>query len=117
MIIVLLMTDMLMFDFETGLWFDAYCSGDAPCARSGHSACIVAGDKMVVFGGLNNDGKYMNDVHVLDTKLFAWSKPKTKGPPMKARAYHAEPIPERLRRWAARRQSGRGPRAPGDVAA
>ncbi len=37
---------------------------------------------------MNEEGKYLNDVHVLDTTLFSWSRPKTKGPPMKARGYH-----------------------------
>ena len=87
-----LLSDFAIFDFESGVWFDSYSTGESPSARSGHSASTVEGPDgkslLVVFGGLNDDGKYLNDVHVLDTVLFNWYKPKTKGSPMKARAYH-----------------------------
>ena len=85
---VKLLDELTMFDFETGVWFAAHTTGEAPCARSGHSATPIDNSRLVVFGGMNNEGKLMNDVHVLDTVLFSWSKPKTKGSPIKPRGYH-----------------------------
>jgi N-acetylneuraminic acid mutarotase len=45
--------------------------GDAPTARSGHSA-VAYGNHLYIFGGYDSR-KYYNDVHVLDvgTLLFA----------------------------------------------
>lgn len=43
----------------------------SPPARFNHSANIVGGTKMFVFGGW--DGKnYFNDVYVLDLEVMAW---------------------------------------------
>jgi N-acetylneuraminic acid mutarotase len=49
----------------------------------------AVGKKLVVFGG--GDGpKYYNDVYVLDTTNFRWSKPRVAGtPPSKRRAHTA----------------------------
>jgi N-acetylneuraminic acid mutarotase len=85
---VKLLDELTMFDFETGVWFAAHTTGEAPCARSGHSATPIDNNRLVVFGGMNNEGMLMNDVHVLDTVLFSWSVPKTKGSPIKPRGYH-----------------------------
>ncbi|QDZ22015.1 hypothetical protein HOP50_06g45560 [Chloropicon primus] len=84
----MLLGELTMYDFESGVWFPAHATGEAPCARSGHSATPIGDNKLVIFGGMNEDGKFMNDVNVLDTSLFTWSKPKTKGSPIKPRGYH-----------------------------
>src|ERR1700709_1052392 len=51
--------------------------------------CTAVGKKLIVFGG--GDGPaYYNDVYVLDTVNFRWSKPKVNGvPPSKRRAHTA----------------------------
>jgi N-acetylneuraminic acid mutarotase len=51
--------------------------------------CTAVGKKLVVFGG--GDGPaYYNDVYVLDTTNFRWSKPAVLGePPSKRRAHTA----------------------------
>lgn len=48
-------------------------------ARFDHSANLVGGTKMVLFGGWNGKD-FFNDVHVLDLQIMAWSKPDTSGP-------------------------------------
>ena len=88
----LLLANLSMYDFESGVWFPAYTSGEAPCPRSGHSSTSVGDDKLVVFGGMDEEGKFLNDVSVLDTKLFNWSKPKTKGAPLKPRGYRGPSV-------------------------
>ena len=85
----LIMGDLVMYDFDSSVWFPVTTTGDAPYNRSGHTATVLGGGKkVVIFGGMNEDGKFLNDVHVLDTAIFSWSKPSTKGSPIKARAYH-----------------------------
>ena len=84
----MLLGELALYDFESGVWFDAHTTGEAPCPRSGHSATPVGETKLVVFGGMNDEGKFMNDVSVLDTVTWQWTKPKTKGSPVKPRGYH-----------------------------
>ena len=60
-------------------WFQGPEGGGAPSARFDHTASLVDGTKMVVFGGWNGD-KYFNDVHVLDLQMMAWSQPEISGP-------------------------------------
>lgn len=72
-------------------WVQANTTGDAPSARKGHSA-VAIGHKIYVYGGM--DARSVNDdMHVLDTKTWAWSEIEQKAEEgtttPKARAFHA----------------------------
>ena len=47
-------------------------------ARFDHTANLVGGTKMFVFGGWNGN-EYFNDVFILDLEIMAWSKPNCSG--------------------------------------
>ncbi|KAL3693329.1 hypothetical protein R1sor_006980 [Riccia sorocarpa] len=53
-------------------WFSPVVNGRRPAARYQHAAAVV-GDKMFVIGG-NHNGRYLNDVQVLDLVTMTWSK-------------------------------------------
>ncbi|KAF9621007.1 hypothetical protein IFM89_015829 [Coptis chinensis] len=53
-------------------WVAPSISGQHPKARYEHGAAIVQ-DKMYIFGG-NHNGRYLNDLQVLDLRSLAWSK-------------------------------------------
>ncbi|PNT06215.1 hypothetical protein POPTR_013G018800v4 [Populus trichocarpa] len=53
-------------------WIAPSITGQSPKARYEHGAAIVQ-DKMYVYGG-NHNGRYLNDLHVLDLRSWAWSK-------------------------------------------
>ncbi|KAJ6809830.1 acyl-CoA-binding domain-containing protein 4-like [Iris pallida] len=57
-------------------WVAPSVSGHRPRARYEHGAAIVQ-DKMYIFGG-NHNGRYLNDLQVLDLKRLAWSKLEAK---------------------------------------
>lgn len=80
--------DCVVHDSEANLWFPAYTSGAAPSARGGHSATALPNGNVVVFGGVKGDGKWANDVHVLNSRVYSWFKPLIRGAPPKARSYH-----------------------------
>jgi N-acetylneuraminic acid mutarotase len=66
--------DIWSFSFGTYLWqeikqADEY--GFAPLPRSGHSACIYK-DCMVIFGGIYEVTKELDDVDVFDFKKRKW---------------------------------------------
>ncbi|KAM3205424.1 rab9 effector protein with kelch motifs isoform X2 [Capsicum annuum] len=45
-----------------------------------HTATLVGGDKLVVFGGSGKgEANYLNDLHVLDLKTMRWSSPEVRG--------------------------------------
>ena len=78
--------DVLTLDIVTGAWTTIQ-NGNAPSARSAHSA-VIWGGSMVIFGG--NDGTFKNDVHTLDLATGAWSGVvNTSGTPPSARRYHS----------------------------
>ncbi|XP_030474482.1 acyl-CoA-binding domain-containing protein 4-like isoform X2 [Syzygium oleosum] len=52
-------------------WIVPPTSGQRPRARYEHGAAIIQ-DKMYVYGG-NHNGRYLNDLHVLDLRNWAWS--------------------------------------------
>lgn len=53
-------------------WVSTEISGRRPSPRYQHAAAVVQ-DKMYVVGG-NNNGRYLNDVQVLDLNTLTWSK-------------------------------------------
>lgn len=57
-------------------WVPLTVTGRKPLARYQHSAAIVEG-KLYVIGG-NHNGRYLNDVQVLDLKKLNWVKVDTK---------------------------------------
>lgn len=59
-------------------WVPVNVTGRKPLARYQHSAAVVEG-KLYVIGG-NHNGRYLNDVQVLDLKTLTWSKVDTRVP-------------------------------------
>nr|XP_024395318.1 acyl-CoA-binding domain-containing protein 6-like isoform X2 [Physcomitrium patens] len=59
-------------------WVPVIVTGRKPLARYQHAAAVVEG-KLYVIGG-NHNGRYLNDVQVLDLKKLSWSKVDTKVP-------------------------------------
>ncbi|KAM3704829.1 hypothetical protein ACJW31_03G035600 [Castanea mollissima] len=57
-------------------WIAPPISGQRPKARYEHGAAVVQ-DKMYVYGG-NHNGRYLNDIHVLDLRSWTWSKIEAK---------------------------------------
>eukprot|EP01108_Squamamoeba_japonica_P004183 TRINITY_DN3349_c0_g1_i3.p1 TRINITY_DN3349_c0_g1~~TRINITY_DN3349_c0_g1_i3.p1 ORF type:complete len:1687 (-),score=1165.13 TRINITY_DN3349_c0_g1_i3:41-5053(-) len=52
------------YDLTSGEWREAEAPRRGPGARFGHAAC-VAGDELLVFGGVDRDGAYRRDVWAL----------------------------------------------------
>ena len=77
------MSDIWAFDPQKLFWREielsnpkeAYegTSEEAPLGRGGHSASLI-GHYMVIFGGLYDLTKEMNDMHVFDLKNEKWTK-------------------------------------------
>ncbi|XP_043721442.1 acyl-CoA-binding domain-containing protein 4-like isoform X2 [Telopea speciosissima] len=62
-----------------GQWVQPSISGQRPKARYEHGAAVVQ-DKMYIFGG-NHNGRYLNDLQVLDLRNLTWSRIEVKARP------------------------------------
>eukprot|EP00127_Corallochytrium_limacisporum_P004478 Clim_evm5s165 gene=Clim_evmTU5s165 len=51
-----------------------------PSPRESHAA-VAMGNKLIIFGG-SNGTKRLNDLYVLDTTTWTWSRPRTTGTPI-----------------------------------
>lgn len=60
------------------VWTLAETSGDAPAPRKNHAAVLLF-SKLYIFGGVGEDRRRLNDVHVLDTETLTWSRPELTG--------------------------------------
>ena len=82
---------VVTFDLETKRWSSSKkAGGEAPSGMTGHSA-VAFGDAVYVFGGIkttSHDFESFDDVFILDTKAFAWTKAKTEGPKPSPRNSH-----------------------------
>ena len=83
------LNDVEIFDEEASLWFPGFTTGEAPEPRVGHTATALQNGNLLVFGGMMEAEKYLNDVHVLDPSLFNWYRPAVKGAPPKGRYHHS----------------------------
>ena len=70
--------DLHALDPAKMLWLQGPEGGGAPTARYGHTANLVGGSKMYVFGGTNGS-TYYNDLYILDLENNAWKKADTTG--------------------------------------
>ncbi|KAG8472780.1 hypothetical protein CXB51_034659 [Gossypium anomalum] len=57
-------------------WISPPVIGQHPKARYQHGAAVIQ-DKMYIYGG-NHNGRYLNDLHVLDLRSWTWSKVEAK---------------------------------------
>ena len=59
--------------------------------RAGHSSTELPDGRMLIFGGLDFNGKFHNDAFILDARRLAWFKltGAIRGAPPKPRAYHS----------------------------
>lgn len=80
--------DLHALDPVTMTWYQGPEGAGAPFARFNHTANLVNGTKMFVFGGWNGKD-YYNDLHILDLEIMAWSSPETQGPAPSPRQGHS----------------------------
>ena len=65
------LNDTWKFNFSTRQWsyIDA---GEQPLPRSGHSASIFQESYMIIYGGIFEVTKELNDMHIFDLKNDKW---------------------------------------------
>ena len=66
------LNDLWLFDMTTITWRLIHDAIDPPIPRSGHSASIF-NDKMLVFGGIFEVTKELNDLQIFDFTTKRWS--------------------------------------------
>lgn len=64
--------DMSAYDTVCDSWFAPWSSGAPPSKRSGHTASLVEGGRMVVFGGAGARKQAEPEVWTIDTKAWKW---------------------------------------------
>lgn len=79
---------LLLLSICMGL-HDAGENGKALPARTGHSCTVLPENRLLIFGGMDDAGKYKNDMFLIDVKRLTWFKMPAKGAPPKGRAYHS----------------------------
>ncbi|BFI26818.1 Rab9 effector protein with kelch motifs [Marchantia polymorpha subsp. ruderalis] len=75
--------DLHILDTVTNQWSTPITKGDGPAAREGHSAALI-GTRLFVFGGCGRspddmEETYFNDLYILETTTFQWTKAATLG--------------------------------------
>ncbi|CAN9509485.1 unnamed protein product [Ophioblennius macclurei] len=82
---------LYIFDPNLSIWYQPIVTGDAPSARSGHSACVMQERKIYVFGGWDTPVCY-NDMYMLDLGLMEFSAVKTSGKAPSPRSWHGSVV-------------------------
>lgn len=83
--------ELWVLDLKTNEWSKPEVSGEAPLARSSHTAVTYLERYIVIFGGGSVSSCY-NDVVVLDTQALSWIRPEVSGPVPPIRAGHASAL-------------------------
>lgn len=69
------LNDVWKFNFDTLQWSPVRLSGDMsdePLPRSGHAACIWNDNYMIIYGGIYEVTKELNDMYVFDLRQDKW---------------------------------------------
>ncbi len=61
--------DLHCLDTITMKWNKIKRVGNIPCARSAHTMTAMNEKYLVVFGGINENGKPLNDIYIFDIDL------------------------------------------------
>ncbi|KAI5055550.1 hypothetical protein GOP47_0029071 [Adiantum capillus-veneris] len=80
--------DTFVLDLKEGKWSYLATTGDQPTPRTGTSAVVLDDQRVLLFGGSSMLEGYMNDVFILDTKNWAWSRFPVRGLPPSPRDKH-----------------------------
>jgi len=99
--------DLYLLDLEVMAWSQPKCAGPAPSPRQGHTA-IQVGTNLIIQGGFMFDEEkqmgagfrqgtqlrscYLNDLRILDTENFIWSRLRVSGTPPVPRYGHTSNI-------------------------
>jgi N-acetylneuraminic acid mutarotase len=68
------LNELLLFAFElNSMKRISSSSGNVPCGRSGHSS-VIYDDYLYIYGGMNQEGERMNDLHHYDIMNKKWKK-------------------------------------------
>ncbi|KAL0026102.1 hypothetical protein WJX79_010636 [Trebouxia sp. C0005] len=84
--------NLIILEPDMRLWIGLSITGEAgrPLpARTGHSCTVLPEGRLLIFGGMDDAGKFKNDMFVIDVRRLVWFGMKAKGAPPKARAYHS----------------------------
>eukprot|EP01083_Nonionella_stella_P202929 740875_1 len=83
--------DLYILDTENSSVSQPKVKGSCPSPRCGHSATLVDGSRIFIFGGGKDDSGHnsFNDLHILDTDSLTWSSPTTTGPSPSSRIFHS----------------------------
>ncbi|KAK9460425.1 uncharacterized protein V1516DRAFT_676600 [Lipomyces oligophaga] len=73
-------------------------SGPSPSSRQGHTATYWKDGRLLIFGGEDDRGQFLNDLFIYDIREENWTKPETHGPQPLGRARHAACLSECGRR-------------------
>jgi hypothetical protein len=82
-----------ILELSTMEWSHPSTTGDAPAPRTGHATVGLDGARVLVYGGwdytAHGDGfDFRDDVAILDTDTWAWTRPAVAGAPPAARVGH-----------------------------
>ncbi|KAL4441611.1 hypothetical protein ABPG74_021543 [Tetrahymena malaccensis] len=66
------LNDLISFDMSTYEWRAHIGRGEIIEARRNHTATMVGQKHMVVIGGLNSEGRALDDLYILDINTFRW---------------------------------------------
>lgn len=78
--------DLFRYDLNTSCWERIEATGEIPVGREGHTACLLHGKYMVIYGGWGPKEDVLTDVHCFDIEKKKWSQViKKSGPDPKPR--------------------------------
>ncbi|KAJ3032295.1 hypothetical protein HK097_005308, partial [Rhizophlyctis rosea] len=84
--------DLWVFNFADSRWKRVdHIKGQWPCARSGHTTSLWD-KKLVIFGGIDKDDVFLNDLHILHLQTLTWEQPQMLGDIPLARERHSSII-------------------------
>lgn len=67
------LNDLWKYDFTKDEWEFIDCPADiAPTARSGHTASMYLDKYMIIYGGIFEITKELNDMHIFDIQKREW---------------------------------------------
>ena len=76
------LNDLWNFNFNEKKWTKIVGTGNSPSARDGHLTSLIYNKYMMIYAGLDNDDKVINDIFLFDVENRLWYDCDTEGEPI-----------------------------------
>ena len=66
------LNDLWSFNLDNKKWSKITSTGNIPSPREGQNAAVIKNNYLMIYGGIDEEDKNLNDIYLLDLRTNFW---------------------------------------------